>query len=104
MCEIHAPIPPRFFLELAAAATGSPSRDQKHDIMFLNLTTDHLPDDSLGEQTPRGIYIFAAIALSFIGFFGFILNLLIILTIVKNANVLWTPNNIMLVNMAVSIR
>jgi len=49
-----------------------------------------------------GIYTFAAIALGFIGFFGFILNLLVVVTIIRNANVLWTPNNVVLVNMVVS--
>ncbi|KAG5324097.1 OPSG protein, partial [Acromyrmex heyeri] len=58
---------------------------------------------SVEEQSPAGIYIFAAIALGFIGFFGFSLNLLVIITVVKNANVLWTPNNVVLVNMVVSI-
>lgn len=68
----------------------------------MNLTTD-LPDDSLGEQASSDIYIFAATMLGFIGFFGFVLNLLVILTVVKNANVLWTPNNVVLINMVVSI-
>ncbi|EGI60411.1 Melanopsin [Acromyrmex echinatior] len=56
---------------------------------------------SVEEQSPTGIYIFAAIALGFIGFFGFSLNLLVIITVVKNANVLWTPNNVVLVNMVI---
>ncbi|KYN31400.1 Green-sensitive opsin [Trachymyrmex septentrionalis] len=56
---------------------------------------------SVEEQPPAGIYIFAAIALGFIGFFGFFLNLLVIITIVKNANVLWTPNNVVLINMVI---
>ncbi|KMQ83080.1 green-sensitive opsin, partial [Lasius niger] len=68
--------------------------------MSLNLSTK-LPDDVLivGEQGLDVIYIFAAIVLGIIGFFGFILNLLVILTVVKNANMLWTPNNVVLVNM-----
>ncbi|CAL1676442.1 unnamed protein product [Lasius platythorax] len=70
--------------------------------MSLNLSTK-LPDDVLivGEQGLDVIYIFAAIVLGIIGFFGFILNLLVILTVVKNANMLWTPNNVVLVNMVV---
>jgi len=43
--------------------------------------------ESIVEQV-AGIYIFSAIMLGLIGFFGFFLNLLIILAIVKNANVL----------------
>ncbi|XP_029159986.1 rhodopsin-like isoform X2 [Nylanderia fulva] len=61
------------------------------------------PDDVLivEEQGTPVIYIFAAVVLGFIGFFGFILNLLVILTVVKNANTLWTPNNVILVNMVI---
>ncbi|XP_029679539.1 rhodopsin-like [Formica exsecta] len=66
--------------------------------MSLNLSTS--PPD-VGEQGLPDIYIFAAIVLGIIGFFGFILNLLVILTIVKEANVLWTPNNVILANMVV---
>ncbi|XP_018305101.1 green-sensitive opsin [Mycetomoellerius zeteki] len=70
--------------------------------MSLNLSAD--PSDDvfiLEEQPPVGIYIFTAIALGFIGFFGFSLNLLVIITVVKNANILWTPNNVVLVNMVI---
>ncbi|XP_020281159.1 green-sensitive opsin-like [Pseudomyrmex gracilis] len=68
--------------------------------MFLN--TSNLPDDVLAvEEMAPSVYILAAIALGFIGFFGFSLNLLVILTVVINANVLWTPNNMVLVNMVV---
>ncbi|XP_032685613.1 melanopsin-like isoform X2 [Odontomachus brunneus] len=63
----------------------------------LNLTTD-LPNNPVDEQA---LYIFAAIVLFFTGFFGFFLNLLVILTVLKNMNVMWTSNNIVLVNMAV---
>lgn len=69
--------------------------------MLLNLSTDLSNDVSILEE--QTIYIFAAVVLSFIGFFGFILNLLVIITVVKNASVLWTPNNVVLVNMVVSI-
>ncbi|XP_014477010.1 PREDICTED: rhodopsin-like [Dinoponera quadriceps] len=88
-------------VELAATVEQS-FRDRKYNTgsMSLNLTTD-LPDNSTVAQASSGIYIFAAIVLGFIGFFGFILNLLVILTVVKNANVLWTPNNVVLVNMAI---
>lgn len=63
----------------------------------------NLSAELLDEQDSPGIYIFAAIALGFIGFFGLVLNLLVILTIVKDANVTWTPNNVILINMVVSI-
>ncbi|XP_018048257.1 PREDICTED: rhodopsin-like [Atta colombica] len=56
---------------------------------------------SVEEQLSVDIYIFAAIALGFIGFFGFFLNLLVIITVLKNANVLWTPNNVVLINMVI---
>ncbi|KAL0117898.1 hypothetical protein PUN28_008936 [Cardiocondyla obscurior] len=39
--------------------------------------------------------------LGFIGLFGFVLNLLVIVTVAKNAKVLWTPNNVILVNLVV---
>jgi len=54
------------------------------------------------QGTSTGIYTFAAIALGFIGFFGFVLNLLVVVTVIRNANLLWTPNNVVLVNMVVS--
>lgn len=68
------------------------------------MSTD-LPNDvfNLQERMSNGIYTFAAIVLGLIGFFGFVLNLLVIVTIIKNANVLWTSNNVILVNMVVSI-
>ncbi|KAL6422780.1 hypothetical protein ACFW04_010762 [Cataglyphis niger] len=70
--------------------------------MSLNLSIR--PPDNVSivdEQGLSDIYIFAAVVLAIIGFFGFILNLLVILTVVKEANVLWTPNNVILVNMVV---
>lgn len=70
--------------------------------MPLNLSADLLKDVSILEER-TGIYIFAAVVLSFIGFFGFILNLLVVVTVVKNTNELWTPNNVVLVNLVVSI-
>ncbi|TGZ47897.1 Melanopsin, partial [Temnothorax longispinosus] len=68
--------------------------------MPLNLSADLSNDVSILEKQTY-IYIFAAIVLGFIGFFGFVLNLLIVITVVKNANVLWTPTNVVLVNMVV---
>ncbi|XP_071555730.1 rhodopsin [Temnothorax nylanderi] len=65
----------------------NPSADLSNDVSILEKETD--------------IYIFAAIVLGFIGFFGFVLNLLIVVTVVKNANVLWTPTNVILINMVV---
>lgn len=58
---------------------------------------------SVEQQITPGVYIFAAFVLGFIGFFGFFLNLLVILAVFKDVDVLWTPNNIVLVNMVVSI-
>ncbi|XP_018395716.1 PREDICTED: rhodopsin-like [Cyphomyrmex costatus] len=70
--------------------------------MSSNLSAN-LSDDVfiLEERSLTGTYIFAAIVLGFIGFFGFVLNLLVIVTVVKNASILWTPNNVILVNMVV---
>lgn len=72
---------------------------------FLNLSGNPQPDDVLivEERVSAGIYIFSAIAIGLIGFFGFVLNLLVILTVVKDAKALWTPVNVILVNMVVSI-
>lgn len=77
------------------------SDDRKLNVI---MSTD-LPNDvfNLQERMSNGIYTFAAIVLGLIGFFGFVLNLLVIVTIIKNANVLWTSNNVILVNMVVSI-
>ncbi|EFN81787.1 Green-sensitive opsin [Harpegnathos saltator] len=64
--------------------------------------TSDLADDSLdGLDRPNGAYVFAAIVLGFIGVFGFTFNLLVILTIAKNKDTLWMPNNVVLLNMAV---
>lgn len=71
--------------------------------MSLNLSTKSLNDDFITEEGLSAIYIFAAIVLGIIGFFGFSLNLLVILTVIKDAHVLWTPNNVILVNTVVSI-
>ncbi|XP_024873502.1 green-sensitive opsin-like [Temnothorax curvispinosus] len=68
--------------------------------MPLNLSADLSNDVSILEKQTY-IYTFAAVVLGFIGFFGFVLNLLIVITVVKNANVLWTPTNVVLVNMVV---
>jgi len=72
--------------------------------MSLNLSTKSLDDGLITEeQGLSAIYIFAAIVLGIIGFLGFSLNLLVILTVIKDAQVLCTPNNVILVNMVVSI-
>ncbi|RLU18566.1 hypothetical protein DMN91_008923 [Ooceraea biroi] len=71
--------------------------------MSLNLSGDLPLDDALivEEQVSTGIYIFSAITLGLIGFFGFVLNLLVILSVVKDSKALWTPNNVILINMVV---
>lgn len=75
--------------------------------MFPNLSSTEPPGVFVLEEadSSSGMYVFAAIALGFIGFFGFVLNLLVILTVVKieDVGVRWTPNNVILVNMAVSM-
>ncbi|CAL7939521.1 unnamed protein product [Xylocopa violacea] len=47
------------------------------------------------------VYVSAAIALGFIGFFGFTMNLLVAVVIVKDAQILWSPVNVILVNLVV---
>lgn len=72
--------------------------------MSLNLTSDLSADVLIfEEQVSTGIYIFSAITLGFIGCFGFVMNLLVIVTIFMDINVLWTPTNVILINMVVSI-
>lgn len=72
--------------------------------MFLNTSAGVLNDAfSVEQQVTPGVYIFAAIVLGVIGFFGFFFNLLVILAVFRDMNVLWTPNNVVLINMVVSI-
>ncbi|KZC13492.1 PREDICTED: rhodopsin-like [Dufourea novaeangliae] len=60
------------------------------------------PDDIVEEQVINpAVYICAAIALGFIGFFGFTMNLLVAVVIIKDAQNLWTPVNVILVNLVV---
>lgn len=54
------------------------------------------------DQVSPVMYIGAAIALGFIGFFGFTANLLVAIVIVKDAQILWTPVNVILFNLVVS--
>ncbi|XP_051164846.1 rhodopsin-like isoform X2 [Leptopilina boulardi] len=56
-----------------------------------------LPD----EQSIKTEYIVAGVLLATIGFFGFFLNLLVIVVIIKDARNLWTPVNVVLLNMVV---
>ncbi|XP_076172561.1 pinopsin isoform X3 [Ptiloglossa arizonensis] len=58
-------------------------------------------DDTGEEHVSPVIYIGAAIVLAFIGFFGFTMNLLVAVVIVKDAQTLWTPVNVILVNLVV---
>ncbi|XP_016916544.2 rhodopsin-like isoform X3 [Apis cerana] len=51
------------------------------------------------DQVSPVMYIGAAIALGFIGFFGFTANLLVAIVIVKDAQILWTPVNVILFNL-----
>ncbi|XP_029036435.1 green-sensitive opsin-like [Osmia bicornis bicornis] len=68
--------------------------------MSLNRSTVVLKD-SIEEQISPVVYVGAAVGLGFIGFFGFTMNLLVGLVIVKDAQVLWTPVNVILVNLIV---
>ncbi|CAK9807078.1 RHO [Anthophora plagiata] len=53
------------------------------------------------DQISPVVYVGAAIALGFIGFFGFTMNFLVAVVIVKDAQILWTPVNVILVNLVV---
>ncbi|XP_076287703.1 pinopsin [Lasioglossum baleicum] len=68
--------------------------------MSLNRST-LVPDNIHEEYVHPAVYVGAAIALGFIGFFGFTMNLLVAVVIVKDAQNLWTPVNVILVNMIV---
>lgn len=57
-----------------------------------------LPTD---EQSIKTEYIVAGVLLAIIGFFGFFLNLLVIVVIIKDARNLWTPVNVVLLNMVI---
>lgn len=69
--------------------------------MSLNRSTvDNVVYDADDQVSPM-VYVAAAIALGFIGFFGFTMNLLVAIVIVKDAQILWTPVNVILVNLVV---
>ncbi|XP_060813445.1 green-sensitive opsin-like isoform X1 [Bombus pascuorum] len=69
--------------------------------MSLNRSTvDNVVYDAEDQVSPM-VYVAAAIALGFIGFFGFTMNLLVAIVIVKDAQILWTPVNVILVNLVV---
>lgn len=68
--------------------------------MSLNRST--LADVGHEEEVGQAVYICASIALGFIGFFGITMNLLVAVVIVKDAQILWTPVNVILVNLVVS--
>lgn len=58
-----------------------------------------LPD----EQSIKTEFIVAGVLLAIIGFFGFFLNLIVIVVIIKDARNLWTPVNVVLLNMVVGL-
>ncbi|XP_076221950.1 pinopsin isoform X3 [Nomia melanderi] len=60
-----------------------------------------VPDDIHEDYVHPTVYIGAAVALGFIGFFGFTMNLMVAAVIVKDAQNLWTPVNVVLVNLVV---
>lgn len=64
-----------------------------------NVTLDGVAEEQVGPA----VYVVAAIVLGLIGFFGFTMNLLVALVIVKDAQTLWTPVNVILVNLVVSV-
>ncbi|XP_035729999.1 rhodopsin-like isoform X2 [Vespa mandarinia] len=61
---------------------------------------DHI-NVTVNEEISPIIYVGASIVLGIIGFFGFTLNLIVAFIIVKDAQSLWTPVNVILFNMVV---
>ncbi|XP_033231734.1 rhodopsin-like [Belonocnema kinseyi] len=51
------------------------------------------------EQINKHAFIAAGVLLAIIGFFGFFLNLLVIVVILKDATNMWTPVNVVLLNL-----
>ncbi|XP_015593931.1 parapinopsin [Cephus cinctus] len=68
--------------------------------MFENSTTD-IPDFLHEGKMSEMTYVAAAVALSLIGFFGFSLNLIVIIVIIKDSENRWTPMNTILFNLVV---
>ncbi|XP_046815811.1 pinopsin-like isoform X1 [Vespa crabro] len=62
--------------------------------------TDHI-NVTVNEEISPIIYVGASVVLGIIGFFGFTLNLIVAFIIVKDAQSLWTPVNVILFNMVV---
>ncbi|XP_014598495.1 PREDICTED: pinopsin-like [Polistes canadensis] len=62
--------------------------------------TNHM-NVTVNEEISAGIYVGASIALGIIGFLGFTLNLIVAIIIVKDAQSLWTPVNVILFNLVV---
>ncbi|KAG7199416.1 hypothetical protein KM043_014045 [Ampulex compressa] len=58
-------------------------------------------DAEIEDRLSPTVYISAAIALGIIGFFGFVMNLLVAVVIVKDSQKLWTPVNVVLFNLVV---
>ncbi|XP_043665375.1 rhodopsin-like [Vespula pensylvanica] len=56
---------------------------------------------TVNEEISAVIYVGASVALGVIGFLGFTLNLIVAFIIVKDAQSLWTPVNVILFNMVV---
>ncbi|KAI4497836.1 hypothetical protein M0802_006952 [Mischocyttarus mexicanus] len=56
---------------------------------------------TVNEEISASIYVGASIALGVIGFLGFTLNLIVAIIIVKDAQSLWTPVNVILFNLVV---
>ncbi|KAL2739246.1 pinopsin-like isoform X1 [Vespula maculifrons] len=61
---------------------------------------DHI-NVTVNEEISAVIYVGASVALGVIGFLGFTLNLIVAFIIVKDAQSLWTPVNVILFNMVV---
>ncbi|XP_047345879.1 pinopsin-like [Vespa velutina] len=61
---------------------------------------DHI-NVTVNEEISPIIYVGASIVLGIIGFFGFTLNLIVAFIIIKDAQSLWTPVNVILFNMVV---
>ena len=76
------------------------NENRKREMSLNRSTVDNVY--GMEDQVSPVVYVSTATALGFIGFFGFTMNLLVAVVIIKDAETLWTPVNVILVNLIVS--
>ncbi|XP_066588423.1 pinopsin-like isoform X2 [Prorops nasuta] len=67
----------------------------------VNATLEINVAEDLEDRINPAVYVAAAFTLGIIGFFGFTLNLLVAVIIISDPQALWTPVNIILLNMVI---